>query len=57
MICSEWKSQPASVVFKTLDFAIKNKSDIVIIDTAGRLQTKTNLMIELEKIYNKIPLK
>lgn len=52
MICSEWKSQPASVVFKTLDFAIKNKSDIVIIDTAGRLQTKTNLMIELEKIYN-----
>jgi len=56
MICSEWQSQPASVVFKTLDFATKNKSDVVIIDTAGRLQTKTNLMLELEKIY-KVALK
>lgn len=56
VICSEWQSQPASVVFKTLDFAIKNKNDIAIIDTAGRLQTKTNLMLELEKIY-KVTLK
>lgn len=41
---------PASVAFEAVDAAIKNDSDIVIIDTAGRLQNKVDLMQELEKI-------
>ncbi len=43
-------SDPASVAYDTLDSAIKNKADIVIIDTAGRLHNKINLMNELSKI-------
>lgn len=41
---------PASVVFAGLTQFKKENFDVVIIDTAGRLQTKTNLMKELEKI-------
>ncbi len=43
-------SDPASVVFDGLDVAIKENYDMVLIDTAGRLQNKVNLMKELEKI-------
>jgi fused signal recognition particle receptor len=43
-------SDPASVAFDTLSSAQKNKADIVIIDTAGRLHNKVNLMNELSKI-------
>lgn len=43
-------SDPASVVFETLNFAKKNKFDIVLIDTAGRLHNKINLMNQLSKI-------
>ena len=43
-------SDPASVVFEGLTIAEKEKADIVLIDTAGRLQNKVNLMNELEKI-------
>jgi fused signal recognition particle receptor len=43
-------SDPASVAFDALTAGKARKSDIVIIDTAGRLHTKTNLMQELEKI-------
>jgi len=43
-------SDPASVAYDTLDSAIKNQADIVIIDTAGRLHNKINLMNELTKI-------
>lgn len=45
-------SDPASVAFDTLSSAISNKSDVVIIDTAGRLHNKINLMNELTKIRN-----
>ena len=45
-------SDPASVAFDTLKSAIANKADIVIIDTAGRLHNKINLMNELSKIKN-----
>jgi fused signal recognition particle receptor len=45
------KSDPASVVFDALQAAKSREKDIVIIDTAGRLHTKTDLMRELEKIY------
>lgn len=43
-------SDPASVAFDTLQSAKKNNADIVIIDTAGRLHNKVNLMNELTKI-------
>lgn len=43
-------TDPASVVFDTLGSALAKNADVVIIDTAGRLHTKTNLMEELKKI-------
>ena len=43
-------SDPASVVFKSITYANKNNIDVVIIDTAGRLQNKTDLMDQLGKI-------
>ena len=43
-------SDPASVAFDTLESAVNSKSDVVIIDTAGRLHNKVNLMNELTKI-------
>ena len=45
-------SDPASVAFDTLQSAKANNSDIVLIDTAGRLHNKVNLMNELTKIKN-----
>jgi len=45
-------SDPASVVFDTLQSAKANDADVVIIDTAGRLHNKINLMNELRKIKN-----
>lgn len=45
-------SDPASVAFDTLKSAIANDADVVIIDTAGRLHNKVNLMNELTKIKN-----
>ena len=44
------KSDPASVVFDGLERAKAENVDILMIDTAGRLQNKDNLMAELEKI-------
>ena len=41
---------PASVIYGGLEYALNNNIDTVLIDTAGRLQNKTNLMMELEKI-------
>ena len=50
---------PAAVVYKALEKGINEKYDVLIIDTAGRLQNKVNLMSELAKINkiitNKIP--
>ncbi|MCQ2311372.1 MAG: signal recognition particle-docking protein FtsY [Paludibacteraceae bacterium] len=43
-------SDPASVAFDTLQSAVKNNADVVLIDTAGRLHNKINLMNELTKI-------
>lgn len=43
-------TDPASVVYSGLEEAKNNDSDVVLIDTAGRLQNKLNLMKELEKI-------
>ncbi|WP_372722851.1 signal recognition particle-docking protein FtsY [Novipirellula sp.] len=44
------EADPASVAFQTVQQAIDTGADIAIIDTAGRLQTQTNLMQQLEKI-------
>ena len=46
-------ADPSSVIYDGLEKAIQDKVDVVLIDTAGRLQNKDNLMRELEKI-NKV---
>ncbi len=45
-------ADPASVAFDTLQSAVANNEDVAIIDTAGRLHNKVNLMNELTKIKN-----
>jgi signal recognition particle-docking protein FtsY len=45
-------SDPASVAYKAMEDAINNQFDQVLIDTAGRLQNKKNLMEEYKKIAN-----
>ncbi len=47
-------TDPASVVFDTIQSAKAKKSDVIICDTAGRLHNKKNLMDELAKIYRVI---
>ncbi len=50
IVKQEMGSDPASVSYDTLNSAINKHHDIVIIDTAGRLHNKVNLMNELSKI-------
>lgn len=50
IIKQQMGSDPASVAFDTLKSAIASETDVVIIDTAGRLHNKINLMSELSKI-------
>jgi fused signal recognition particle receptor len=50
MIKQQMGSDPASVAFDTLESAQKQKADVVLIDTAGRLHNKINLMNELSKV-------
>ena len=45
-------SDPSAVIFDAIRSAKKKKYDILICDTAGRLQNKNNLMVELKKIKN-----
>ncbi len=47
-------TDPAAVAYETVKFAIDNYCDVAIIDTAGRLHTKTHLMSELTKIKKSI---
>jgi fused signal recognition particle receptor len=44
-------ADPSAVVYDALSSALSKQTDVVLIDTAGRLHTKSNLMEELEKIY------
>nr|MBP3258991.1 signal recognition particle-docking protein FtsY [Bacilli bacterium] len=44
------EADPSSVIYDGIDKAVKESYDVVFIDTAGRLQNKTNLMNELDKI-------
>ena len=50
IVQSEKGTDPSSVVFETVKRSIEKNYDIVLIDTAGRLHNKTNLMNELDKI-------
>lgn len=50
LVRQEMGSDPASVAFDTLQSAVSQNADIVIIDTAGRLHNKVNLMNELGKV-------
>ena len=52
VIKSSKGSDPASVAYKAIEDALKNNFDQVLIDTAGRLQNKKNLMEEYKKIAN-----
>lgn len=53
-IAKEPGSDPAAVIYDAIQYAKKEKVDVLLCDTAGRLQTKKNLMMELEKIYRVI---
>ena len=50
LIKGKENGDPASVAFDGAKYAVENKIDLLIVDTAGRLQNKTNLMQELAKI-------
>ena len=52
IIKSATGSDPASVAFKTATYAKEHQIDIAMIDTAGRMQNKKNLMDEYKKIFN-----
>jgi fused signal recognition particle receptor len=54
LIQKESGADPSSVAFDTVQKALNEKYDVVMIDTAGRLHSKTNLMNELEKIKRAI---
>lgn len=57
IVKQEMGSDPASVAFDTIQSAVAQRSDLVIIDTAGRLHNKINLMNELakvKKVMNKV---
>jgi len=51
LIYNESSNQPSAVLFDGLTAAKSQDSDIIIVDTAGRLHTSKNLMSELEKMY------
>jgi fused signal recognition particle receptor len=51
---SEAGRDPAAVAFDAMERAIANETDVVIVDTAGRLHTQTDLMKELEKVHRVI---
>ena len=50
LVKQQMGSDPASVAFETLQSAVAQNADVVIIDTAGRLHNKINLMNELSKV-------
>ena len=50
VVAHKEKADPSSVVFDGLGIAIAKKADVVLVDTAGRLHTNSNLMEELKKI-------
>ena len=53
-VVSTTSKDPSAAVYDGLDIGIKGEYDVILIDTAGRLQNKVNLMNELEKMNNVI---
>ena len=53
MIKHTYGADAAAVAFDAIRYAEKNKTDVVLIDTAGRLHSNTNLMAELKKLITK----
>ena len=51
LVCNENAKEPSAVLFDGLTSAKSDDSDVVIVDTAGRLHTYKNLMSELEKMH------
>lgn len=50
IVTGKSEADPASVAYKTVERAVETDAEVAIIDTAGRLQTQTNLMQQLDKI-------
>ena len=50
VIAKGMNTDPSAVAFEAVEYGVKNNADVVIIDTAGRLHNKVNLMNELSKI-------
>ncbi len=51
IVTGEYGNDSASVAYRAVSQAVKDRIDVVLIDTAGRLQNNVNLMEELSKIY------
>lgn len=54
VIAKGMNTDPSAVAFETVKFGVENGADVIIVDTAGRLHTKVNLMAELSKIKRAI---
>jgi fused signal recognition particle receptor len=54
IVCGNATADPSSVVYDSIKKALSSDTDVVLIDTAGRLHTKIGLMDELSKIYRTI---
>ena len=54
LVCNEKTLEPSAVLFDGLNAAKSSRTDVVIVDTAGRLHTYNNLMLELEKMVRVI---
>jgi len=54
LVCNERTLEPSAVLFDGLNAAKSSQTDVVIVDTAGRLHTYKNLMLELEKMVRVI---
>lgn len=50
VVAQKFGADPSSVVYDAMDYGIPRNFDVIIVDTAGRLHTKVNLMEELKKI-------
>ena len=57
MISGQYGADPAALCYDAYESAVKNETDFLLCDTAGRLHTKANLMAELEKVKRSLAKK
>jgi len=57
VVAKEYGADPSSVIYDGLDYGVARNFDVILVDTAGRLHTKVNLMEELKKIKRVISKK